>query len=144
MSLSLCVFHTYLCMTRNVLVICSSSLLVLCSSSASTSFMVHCSRYGTSTFFSPSNTPYRASRLPQKLFTDRAATHSLETHTHAQKHRHAKMLIICPRECLESNTYCSSTALPLSLTSVTNTDRWTCAYTHPDYLYCPPPIDLTD
>lgn len=53
-----------------------------CTSSRSTSAMVHCSRRGSSSFLSPSNMPYTASTPSAKLPSARDDTHSL-----SEKHR---------------------------------------------------------
>lgn len=53
-----------------------------CTSSRSTSAMVHCSKRGSSSFLSPSNMPYTASTPSAKLPSARDDTHSLsEKHT---------------------------------------------------------------
>lgn len=53
-----------------------------CTSSRSTSAMVHCSKRGSSSFLSPSNMPYTASTASAKLPSARDDTHSLlEKHT---------------------------------------------------------------
>lgn len=53
-----------------------------CTSSRSTSAMVHCSKRGSSSFLSPSNMPYTASIPSAKLPSARDDTHSLlEKHT---------------------------------------------------------------
>lgn len=53
-----------------------------CTSSRSTSAMVHCSRRGSSSFLSPSNMPYTASTPSAKLPIASVDTHSLlENHT---------------------------------------------------------------
>ena len=67
----------YLWDTKKVLAMKTVSFVDCCTSSKSTSAMVHWRRRGSSSFRSPSNMPYTAPTPSAKLSTARADTHNL-------------------------------------------------------------------
>lgn len=67
-----------------------------CTSSRSTSAMVHCSKRGSSSFLSPSNMPYTASNPSAKLPSARDDTHSL-LEKHISKGNTSQKIICSPK-----------------------------------------------
>lgn len=67
-----------------------------CTSSKSTSAMVHCSKRGSSSFLSPSNMPYTASTPSAKLPSAREDTHSL-LEKHMSKVSMSQKIILFPK-----------------------------------------------
>lgn len=90
-----------------------------CTSSRSTSAMVHCSKRGSSSFLSPSNMPYTASIPSAKLPSARDDTHSLSE-------KHTSLVCLKKLSCSQNHSHqapcceCHSqrAAKPLSLHSL--------------------------